>query len=85
VKIKLSPENGRLEVEGEVDQNRNGVRWTWSMRRGTRVVRRGRALTRRPSGSFEVRRLVANRPGADTIRFRARSSSGEVCVATARI
>jgi hypothetical protein len=55
------------------------------MRRGTRVVRRGRALTRRPSGSFEVRRLVANRPGADTIRFRARSSSGEVCVATARI
>jgi len=85
VKIKLSPENGRLEVEGEVDQNRNGVRWTWSMRRGTRVIRSGRAITRPPSRSFEVRRVVADLRGTDTIRFRARSRSGEVCVATARI
>ena len=26
-KLKLSPENGRIEVEFEVDQNRRGVRW----------------------------------------------------------
>ena len=26
-KLKLSNENGRIEVEFEVDQNRNGVRW----------------------------------------------------------
>ena len=32
-KLKLSPDDGALEVEFEVDQNRNGVRWTVSLRR----------------------------------------------------
>ena len=27
-KLKLSAEDGRIEVEFEVDQNRNGVPWT---------------------------------------------------------
>ncbi len=31
-KIKLSEENGRIEVEFEVDQNRNGVRWSVAIR-----------------------------------------------------
>ena len=34
IKLKLSPEDGRLEVEIEVDQNRNGVQWTWTLLRG---------------------------------------------------
>ena len=79
VKLKLSPENGRIETELEVDQNRNGVRWTVVLRRnGTRVARTT-AVTRAPSGSFEVRRLLANGAGADTITGRATSPSGEVC------
>ena len=32
-KLKLSPEDGAIEVEFEVDQNRNGVRWSVSLRR----------------------------------------------------
>ena len=32
-KLKLSAENGRIEVEFEVDQNRNGVPWTVVLRR----------------------------------------------------
>ena len=37
-KLKLSPENGRIEVELEVDQNRNGVRWVVSLSQNGRKV-----------------------------------------------
>ena len=82
-KLKLSPENGRIEVEFEVDQNRNGVRWTVTLRRnGNRIARLTRT-TRPPSGSFEARVVAGNRPGADASRARATSPSGEVCTARA--
>ena len=58
-KIKLSPENGRIETEFEVDQNRNGVRWRVVLfRNGTRVASRA-AVTRAPSGSFDARFVSA--------------------------
>ena len=82
-KLKLSEENGRIEVEFEVDQNRNGVRWKVAIfQNGSRIARMTR-VTRPPSGSFEARVLAANRPGADTFRARATSPSGEVCTARA--
>ena len=82
-KIKLSEENGRIEVEFEVDQNRNGVRWTVSLsRNGARFARMART-TRPPSGSFEARALARNAAGAEVIRGRAVSPSGEVCSARA--
>jgi len=82
-KIKLSEENGRIEVEFEVDQNRNGVRWTVSLtRNGARFARLVRT-TRPPSGSFEARALARNSAGAEVIRGRAVSPSGEVCTARA--
>lgn len=88
-KLKLSTENGGIEVELEVDQNRNGVRWSVVLRRvvagGSRVLARGSSVTRPPSGSFEFRRVVSNRAGKDTIRAIATSPSGEVCRATASI
>lgn len=86
-KLKLSPENGRIEVEFEVDQNRNGQTWSVRMKRGNRVFWRGQRTTRPPSGSFEARRLTRNRAGADRIVVRARNPrSGEICrgVATFR-
>ena len=59
-KLKLSEENGRIEVEFEVDQNRNGVRWNIVLtRNGGRVAELAR-VTRAPSGSFEARRVLAN-------------------------
>ena len=81
-KLKLSEENGAIEVEFEVDQNRNGVRWTVTLfRNGTQVARRVR-VTRGPSGSFEARFVTADRPGAD--RFTARAArAGERCSASA--
>jgi hypothetical protein len=80
-KLKLSPEDGRIEVEFEVDQNRNGVRWRVRLFRNGQRFARTTATTRAPSGSFEVRRLVSDGSGADTIRARATSPSGEVCTA----
>ena len=81
-KIKLSEEDGRIEVEFEVDQNRNGVRWTVAIRQRGQVVRRLVRVTRGPSGSFEARVVVPNGPGSDRIAATA-SRSGERCSAAA--
>lgn len=82
-KLKLSEEDGRIEVEFEVDQNRNGVRWTVVLtQNGTRVARLNR-VTRGPSGSFEARIVAPNRGGSDRFQARATSPSGEVCTARA--
>jgi hypothetical protein len=84
-KLKLSPENGRIEVEFEVDQNRNGQRWNVKLKRNGNVFFRGSRTTQPPSGSFEVRRLTANGPGVETIVARAKNPrSGEVCRGVAR-
>ena len=82
VKLKLSAENGRIEVEAEVDQNRSGVPWTVTLTRdGARVARAVR-VTRPPSGSFTFRRLVSNGAGADVVRVVA-TRRGETCRARA--
>ena len=81
-KIKLSEENGRIEVEFEVDQNRVGVRWNVVLRKYGAVIRRASRITRAPSGSFELRALTANRAGADRITATA-TRAGERCSAAA--
>lgn len=79
-KLKASPENGRIEVEGEVDSNRNGQSWNWSIRHDGDVSAQGTATTHAPSGSFEVRRVLVNAAGQDSIGWRARNpNTGEVC------
>lgn len=80
-KLKAKHDDGLLEVEFEVDQNRNGVRWTWGLARDGRTVRSGVARTKAPSGSFSVERRIADGPGATRVGFRAVSSSGKVCTA----
>jgi hypothetical protein len=84
-KLKGKPDDGRLEVELEVDQNRNGIKWAVRVRRdGTLVIRRN-ATTRAPSGSFSIERKIANPAGSDRITARATSPSGEVCTASLTI
>ena len=83
-KLKLSREDGRIEIEFEVDQNRNGVRWRVTLLRNGSRVASTTATTRAPSGSFEVRRLVAR--GAATARVTAVATRpGERCNARAAI
>jgi hypothetical protein len=81
-KLKLSQEDGRIEVEFEVDQNRVGRRWAVVLRQNGLVIRRVTRVTRPPSGSFEVRVLARNRAGTD--RFVATATRpGETCTARA--
>jgi hypothetical protein len=82
-KLKLSEEDGRIEVEFEVDQNRNGVRWNVVLlQNGKRIARMVR-VTKAPSGSFEARVVAQNTSGKDTFRARATRPSGAVCTAQA--
>ena len=81
-KLKLSREDGGTEVEFEVDQNRNGVQWKVTLHRNGTLVASKRAITRAPSGSFEVRRVIG---GGGTVVAVAKRASGERCTARASI
>ena len=70
-------------MEFEVDQNRVGVTWRVSIRRNGATIAATRATTRGPSGSFEVRRVIADLAGSDRIVAVATSPSGERCTARA--
>jgi len=79
-KLKTKTDDGRLEVEVEIDSNRAGQTWTVALAdSGTRVFR-GTRTTAGRSGSFEVERHIANRAGRDRITTTARNPhSGERC------
>jgi outer membrane protein W len=80
-KLKLSREDRRIEVEFEVDQNRNGVPWKVTLRRNGALVASTTATTHAPSGSFSVRRLIARVLTTDHITAVATRASGERCTA----
>jgi len=81
-KLKLSDENGRIEVEFEIDQNRVGRTWSVVLRRNGSVVAQQTRVTRAPSGSFEARLVARNLAGSD--RFAATATRpGETCTARA--
>ncbi|NYE37876.1 hypothetical protein F4692_003009 [Nocardioides cavernae] len=77
-KLKVKTDDGRLEVEGEVDSNVAGQRWGWTLRHNGSVSDRGSATTTARSGSFEVERKVVDLAGTDTLTFRA-VRNGQVC------
>jgi hypothetical protein len=79
-KLKLSPENGKIETEFEVDQNVNGQSWNTKLKLNGALVAQKVKVTKPPSGSFEFRRVLPNGAGNDVVVGRARNlSSGEVC------
>jgi hypothetical protein len=83
-KLKLSPEDGRIEVEFEVDQNVVGDEWRVRIRHDREIAFRGTRTTRGASGSFELRIVEPNNAGADSFRARARNlSTDEVCAGSA--
>ena len=80
-KLKVKTDDGRLEVEGEVDSNQSGQSWNWKIKDNGSVAAKGSATTGGRSGSFSVERKIANQAGTDTVVFRAKRS-GEVCTGT---
>jgi hypothetical protein len=82
-KIKAKSDDGRIEVEAEIDSNNVGQTWSWKFKHDGNVFASGQSVTRAPSGSFEVERKPANHAGTDQFVFRAvNPKSGEVCRAT---
>jgi hypothetical protein len=83
-KLKLSPEDGGIEVEYEVDQNVSGDRWRVRIRHDGALVFTGTRTTHGASGSFEVRIVENDAAGSDGFKARANNlSTGEVCVGRA--
>ncbi|MGZ8584802.1 MAG: hypothetical protein ACXWXP_04925 [Actinomycetota bacterium] len=83
-KLKLSPEDGGLEVEYEVDSNVNGQRWKVKLFKDGNRIFNGTRITQGPSGSFEVRVVASGASGT----FRAKAvnrGTGETCTGSASI
>ncbi|MCC6497982.1 MAG: hypothetical protein IT193_17145 [Propionibacteriaceae bacterium] len=82
-KLKAKNDDGRIEVEFEVDSNRRGQRWAVTIEDNSKLVWSGRRTTKGPSGSFSVEKRIANRAGADAIEATATNlRTGETCVGT---
>ena len=80
-KLKTKTDDGRLEVEWEVDSNRSGQTWRVRIRDNGVLVVKTRATTGGRSGSFSIERKIANRAGSDVIVARSRNlASGQLCV-----
>ena len=78
-KLKVKRDAGRLQVEFEVDQNRNAVPWKVELRKDGKLVFQGTRLTAAPSGSFSLERRIAGTSGVITARA---TRNGETCTAT---
>jgi len=81
-KLKLSPEDGRIEVEFEVDSNVAGQTWQVRLTKNGNQIFSGARVTRGASGSFELRRVTSDPAGDDVFRARA-THAGEVCAGSA--
>lgn len=84
-KIKVKSDDGRIEVEFEVDRNVNGEKWRVRFVRDGKVIARARPTTKAPSGSFSVERKVSDLEGADRITARGTGPDGLTCTATATL
>jgi hypothetical protein len=80
-KLKAKPDDGRIEVEGEIDSNRSGQVWRWKFTHNGSLTAHGTKRTAGRSGSFEVGRRMTNLSGKDHFVFRA-EHRGQVCRGT---
>lgn len=79
-KLKLGDEDGGIEAELEVDTNVAGQAWTAKLKHNGVPAARSVKVTKPPSGSFELRRVLPNAAGGDVVVGKARNpSTGETC------
>jgi hypothetical protein len=78
-KLKAKADDGRIETEFEVDQNRVGKRWHVVLKRNGSVAFNGIRRTTAPSGSFEVRRLLAGGAATRIVATARSLQTGETC------
>jgi hypothetical protein len=82
-KIKLSEENGNLEVEFEVDMNVANRLWTVVIKKNGNQVYKRNHRTNASSGSFSARTVLSGLTGAITASATSLSTA-ETCSASAR-
>jgi hypothetical protein len=86
IRLRLrTRDDDRLRVEVEVRTPRRGTSWTLVMIHERRLVLRVRRETGDSSGSFSLRRTIADWPGRDTVTVRATGPAGETCRASAAV
>jgi hypothetical protein len=84
--IKAKQSNSRIEIEFQVDSNRNGQRWSVKIRQDAALKMSGVRRTVAPSGAFTVVARIADAPGVHRITGVATNlTTGEVCRATVSI
>jgi hypothetical protein len=82
-RLKAKPDDGRIEVEAEVDSNHSGQVWHWRIQHNGSTSAKGTGTTTGVSGSYSVERRMANLAGTDHFSFRAvRRATGQVCRGT---
>jgi hypothetical protein len=85
-KLKLSPDNGKIQLEFEVDQNVVGQTWRVRIVQNGDRIFTGKRVTKAPSGSFTVRLRARDTRGRDAFRAAARNvATSESCVGRASI
>lgn len=82
--LKAKHDDGRIEVEGEIDSHRSGQVWHWTFDHNASISATGRSTTAGLSSSFEVRRRMADLAGADHVVFRA-THGQQVCRGTVAV
>ena len=78
-KLKAKSDDGRIETEFEVDQNRVGKRWRITLTRNGATVFQGIRTTVAPSGSFSVNRLLAGSASGRIVATAKALQGGETC------
>jgi DUF4097 and DUF4098 domain-containing protein YvlB len=79
-KLKAKSDNGRIDVEFEVDQNVVGRTWSNVIKDNGRIIFSGNRVTQPPSGSYTIELLTNNLAGNDVITARAVNlTTREVC------
>ena len=82
-KLKAKSDDGRLEVEFEVDSNIRGQAWKVVVQDNGSTFLHKTLKTKGPSGSFEAKARPADRAGPDAIQATAtNAATGESCTAT---
>jgi hypothetical protein len=85
-KLKVKPDDAGIEVEFEVEQNKNGKTWNVQLKQDGTTFWSGARTTHAPSGSFSVNRLATNKAGVHVFVGRAvNQTTGEVCRGSASV
>ena len=70
LKLKAKHDDSVIEVEAEVDTNRNGQRWAVRILDNNVSAWKGAGITAAPSGSFSVTKVLADQVGIDVVKVR---------------